>query len=167
MSIDDWTRRARATVDVGRVPPLSFRNRGGLIRKIAIGVLVLVALSSMYYQVNADEVGVVQRFGKVRADHRSRPAPQDPVYRGSHARARTATAEDGVWLPYDGSGIQSQFEQTPDTRAESLMLTGDLNVAVVEWIVQYKVEGPVQVPASRSGISTARPGAATRPPSAT
>ena len=38
--------------------------------------------------------------------------------------------------------MQSQFEQTDVTRAESLMLTGDLNVAVVEWIVQYKVKDP-------------------------
>jgi membrane protease subunit HflK len=28
--------------------------------------------------------------------------------------------------------------------AESLMLTGDLNIAVVEWIVQYKIQDPVK-----------------------
>ena len=29
-----------------------------------------------------------------------------------------------------------------DLAAESVMLTGDLNVAVVEWIVQYRVSDP-------------------------
>ena len=40
------------------------------------------------------------------------------------------------------AGVQSEFEQNDVTKAESLMLTGDLNVAVVEWIVQYKVKDP-------------------------
>ena len=39
-------------------------------------------------------------------------------------------------------GVRSQFSQNENTLAESLMLTGDLNVAVVEWIVQYKVKDP-------------------------
>jgi membrane protease subunit HflK len=42
----------------------------------------------------------------------------------------------------DSASIRSQFRQNEDTLAESLMLTGDLNVAVVEWIVQYKVKDP-------------------------
>ena len=42
----------------------------------------------------------------------------------------------------DRPGVRSQFEQNDETQAESLMLTGDLNVAVVEWIVQYKVKDP-------------------------
>lgn len=31
-----------------------------------------------------------------------------------------------------------------DLEAETIMLTGDLNVAVVEWIVQYRVSDPYQ-----------------------
>jgi membrane protease subunit HflK len=40
-------------------------------------------------------------------------------------------------------GVQSTFAPpTPETRAESLMLTGDLNVAEVEWSVQYRITDP-------------------------
>ena len=38
--------------------------------------------------------------------------------------------------------IQSSFRKDEKTAAESLMLTGDLNVATVEWIVQYKIADP-------------------------
>src|SRR5262249_29483501 len=42
-------------------------------------------------------------------------------------------------------GIKSEFAPaTPETQAESVMLTGDLNVAVVEWVVQYKIKDPVK-----------------------
>jgi membrane protease subunit HflK len=40
------------------------------------------------------------------------------------------------------AGIRSQFAVTPEAAAESVMLTGDLNVAVVEWIVQYRISDP-------------------------
>jgi membrane protease subunit HflK len=40
-------------------------------------------------------------------------------------------------------GVRSQFAPESDaTRGESIMLTGDLNVAVVEWIVQYRIKNP-------------------------
>ena len=142
MSIDDWTRRARATVDVGRVPPLSFRNRGGLIRKIAIALLILLTLASTYYQVNADEVGVVQRFGKYVRTTDPGPHLKIPFIEQVTRVPVQRQLKTEFGFRTTASGIQSEFEQTPDTRAESLMLTGDLNVAVVEWIVQYKVKDP-------------------------
>jgi membrane protease subunit HflK len=41
------------------------------------------------------------------------------------------------------AGVQSQFAaSTAETNAEALMLTGDLNVANVEWIVQYRIKEP-------------------------
>ena len=39
------------------------------------------------------------------------------------------------------SGVRSRFSES-DFAAEAVMLTGDLNVAVVEWIVQYRVADP-------------------------
>jgi len=40
-------------------------------------------------------------------------------------------------------GIKSTYASpTPETTGESMMLTGDLNVAVVEWIVQFRIKDP-------------------------
>jgi modulator of FtsH protease HflK len=142
MDVADWRRRAQSVLDVGRVPPFSMQGRGRLVGRIVFAVLVLATLISTYYQVNADELGVVQRFGRyVRTTdpgpHLKIPFVETvtrvPVQRQLKTEFgfRTATA-----------GVQSQFEQNDVTRGESLMLTGDLNVAVVEWIVQYKVKDP-------------------------
>jgi membrane protease subunit HflK len=142
MNVSDWRPRAGSPIDVGRIPSLSFAGRGRLFGRIALGFLVFLVLYSTYYQVNADEVGVVQRFGRyVRTTdpgaHFKVPFLERvtlvPVQRQLKTEFgfRTRTA-----------GVQSDFEQNDQTRAESLMLTGDLNVAVVEWIVQYKVKDP-------------------------
>jgi membrane protease subunit HflK len=39
-------------------------------------------------------------------------------------------------------GIRSEFVVTADALKEAVMLTGDLNVVVAEWIVQYKIKDP-------------------------
>jgi membrane protease subunit HflK len=39
-------------------------------------------------------------------------------------------------------GIRTEYRVTPETQKEARMLTGDLNVADVEWIVQYKIKDP-------------------------
>jgi membrane protease subunit HflK len=36
-------------------------------------------------------------------------------------------------------GINTEYNSDAETKAESMMLTGDLNVVDVEWIVQYKI----------------------------
>jgi len=143
MDVSDWQKRAGAVIDVGSLPSFSLKGRGGMAGRIGIILLVVIGLFSTYYQVSPDEVGVVQRFGKWVAT--TEPGPhvkvpfidtvtKVPVKRQLKAEFgfRTATA-----------AVRSTFEEaTDETRSESQMLTGDLNVAVVEWIVQYKVKDP-------------------------
>jgi membrane protease subunit HflK len=108
---------------------------------LAGGLGVLVVLVSMLYQVQPEEVGVVLRLGKyVRTTEpglRAKIPFVEQVYRIPVERQlkeefgfRTAEAD-----------VRSTFSAA-DFSAESMMLTGDLNVAVVEWIVQYRVEDP-------------------------
>jgi membrane protease subunit HflK len=39
-------------------------------------------------------------------------------------------------------GVRSEFAVPEEAQKESVMLTGDLNVVIVEWIVQYKIKDP-------------------------
>jgi len=39
-------------------------------------------------------------------------------------------------------GVRSEYETSDETGREARMLTGDLNVANVEWIIQYKIRDP-------------------------
>lgn len=115
-----------------------------MLRGILFVIAVLLLLITAYYQVEPDEVGVVQRFGKF--DRTADPGPhmklpfgieqvtKVPVQRQLKMEFGFRTARPGV---------RSEFAApTPETIGEAVMLTGDLNVAVVEWIVQYRIRDP-------------------------
>src|SRR4030095_2409349 len=114
---------------------------------VVIGVLVLLGaamLWSTFYSVEADEVAVVQRFGKyVR---REEPGLRTKLPFGLETRRlvkvrRISKAEFGFRTGEPGG--RTRFSQRSFAE-ESLMLTGDLNVAEVAWIVQYRIIDPVK-----------------------
>jgi membrane protease subunit HflK len=108
---------------------------------LLIILLVLIFLgSTMFFTVKPSEVGVVQRFGKYARTtppglHFKMPAGIETVKKVNVSLVRTeefgARAASGTRV-----GI-SDFDDNA-----SLMLTGDLNVALVPWIVQYRVNEP-------------------------
>ena len=115
-------------------------------RTVAAGLLALVALvaaAGTIYQIEPEEVGVILRFGKyVRTTdpglHVKLPFVEEmtrvPVQRQLKHEFGFRTVQ---------AGVRTEFA-TQDRRFEdeAVMLTGDLNVAVVEWIVQYRVTDP-------------------------
>ncbi|HUD72115.1 MAG TPA: FtsH protease activity modulator HflK [Dongiaceae bacterium] len=128
-------------------PPGGFAIPGWLPGALFGGVILLVAVVAFmtsWYQIEPDEVGVVQRFGAyVRTTdpglHMKIPlfvetVTKVPVQRQLKMEFGFRTVR---------AGTQSEFAQpTSQTRAEALMLTGDLNVANVEWSVQYRIRDP-------------------------
>jgi membrane protease subunit HflK len=116
------------------------------IRLIAWGLLALLAVAaifSMVYTVEPEEVGVVLTFGAYTAPptspgfHFKLPYPiqaviKVPVQRQMKLEFGFPTEQAGVRTTYD----PRQFSD------ESLMLTGDLNVAEVDWITQFRVTDP-------------------------
>ena len=111
------------------------------------GIAALVALStvlvwSSVFTVGAEEVGVVLTFGKYsrQAEPGLRvkwPWPVQgvlkvPVQRQLKAEFGFRTTSAGIQTEYAGGSFND----------ESLMLTGDLNVAVVEWTTQFRVSDP-------------------------
>ncbi len=114
---------------------------------VVAGVLVLIGASlllTMFYTVEADEVAVVQRFGKyVR---REEPGLRWKLPLGIETKRtvkvqRVFKAEFGFRT--EEPGVRTRFSQRSFAE-ESLMLTGDLNVAEVAWIVQYRIADPVK-----------------------
>lgn len=112
-----------------------------------IGVLVLAGLSvllTIFYTVEADEVAVVQRFGRyVRTED---PGLRYKLPFGLETISkvkveRVFKAEFGFRT--EEPGVRTRFSPRSFPE-EALMLTGDLNVADVEWIVQYRVTDPVK-----------------------
>ncbi len=109
----------------------------------AVGVLVgIVLLVSTLYSVGADEVGVVQRFGRyVRT---TQPGLHVKLPFGIESARRVKVKyvfKEEFGFRTVRPGVRSVYSQE-NLLGESLMLTGDLNCAVVEWVVQYKVKDP-------------------------
>src|SRR5215510_5914986 len=129
----------------GRSPdgPLPNVPRGVML----IGGLVLlgaILLLTMFYTVEADEVAVVQRFGKYVRREEPGLRTKWPLGLETARKVkvqRVFKAEFGFRT--EEPGVRTRFSQRSFAE-ESLMLTGDLNVAEVAWIVQFRIIDPVK-----------------------
>lgn len=108
---------------------------------VIVVLLVIAALATSFYQVNTDEVAVILRFGKSQellalpGLHFKLPLGIDraiavPVKKVFKEEFGFRTLRAGVRTQYDPR----------DYGEESLLLTGDLNIADVEWVVQYQIQ---------------------------
>jgi membrane protease subunit HflK len=115
----------------------------GVIRGVIIGVVAVILLIGSVYQIGPEEIGVILRFGKfVRTTepglHFKLPLGVEKLTRVPVQRQLKLEFGFRTTRP----GVQSEFKVTPEMLQEAVMLTGDLNVVVVEWIVQYKIKDP-------------------------
>ena len=115
----------------------------GRIKAVAAIVGLLVLLVTGYYQIEPDAVGVVQRFGKYVRTTEPGPHLKIPFWieRVTKVPVQRQLKEE-FGFETVAADVRSQFRTSPERAQESLMLTGDLNVAVVEWIVQYRIRDP-------------------------
>ena len=116
----------------------------GPIVPVLIILAIIAILWSSWYTVQPEETAVVLRFGRaVRTSdpglHFKLPSPIETV--NLVPTARVLKEEFGFRTAVPGRRTQYAGG---DFSNESLMLTGDLNVIDVQWIVQYRIEDPVQ-----------------------
>ena len=121
---------------------------GGFVKYMPIFIvllIIIIALITMIYSIGPDEVGVVKRLGKYHETtspglHIKFPFGIDKVTPVKTQRVfkeefGTRTLEAGVRTRYS----------THSYADESLMLTGDLNMLDVRWIVQFKINDPAKL----------------------
>jgi membrane protease subunit HflK len=126
-------------------PPkaLKFLNPAA-VTAILLGIVVLVFLGTSVYIVDQAEEAVITRFGKF---HNIKgpglqfklPFGIDKNYTVNVTAVQTEefgfhTLRSGVSTTYSGGDLSDS--------AMSTMLTGDLNIIDVEWIIQYRVNDP-------------------------
>lgn len=116
---------------------------GGIIGFVTLVFLALgvIGLWTAYYTVPSDSVAVVQRFGKYLQEvppglHFKIPLGVDtativPV-------KRQLKQEFGFSTP----GATDPYQISRDGKRETEMVTGDLNAALVEWVIQYRISDP-------------------------
>ncbi|HSG28447.1 MAG TPA: SPFH domain-containing protein, partial [Candidatus Krumholzibacterium sp.] len=113
----------------------TYNLKGGFVKRGVWILLAVIILLSGLYSVGADEVGVVLRFGKyVRTTN---PGLHLKVPFGVENVAKVKVKK--VFKQEFGfrtikADVRTQYSSR-SYQNESVMLTGDLNVAEVEWIV--------------------------------
>jgi membrane protease subunit HflK len=109
-------------------------------RLVIFVLIAVILLFGSIFQVETEEVGIITRFGKysrTEAPGLNLKIPfietvyKVPVERQQKLEFGFRTIK---------SDVQSVFENNQQTDDESLMLTGDLNLANVEWVVQYRID---------------------------
>jgi len=119
----------------------NFKSSGVVLLVIVLAVIFFG--SSTFFQIEQDEVGVIQRFGKYTRISQPGLNFKFPtgIERVTKVKVKRVYKEEFGFQTIKGSSnyrlaSESYSQETP------LMLTGDLNVAVVPWIVQYRISNP-------------------------
>ena len=114
---------------------------------IVIGALLIVLLIAVLltssYTVGAESEGVVLRFGKFFKTvepglHFKLPLGIDAV------TVLPIRRQLKLEFGFSTAGYTNPIQAGQDPEEEKSMVTGDLNAALVEWVVQYRIEDPMR-----------------------
>jgi len=128
-------------IDLTKIKPPKMNPK--LIAFAVAAAVIAGLLSTAIYQVKPEEVGVVLRLGKYVHPpaqpglNFKLPFGIDRVYKVPVQRQ----LKEEFGFRTSKAGVRTQYSKA-SFEDESLMLTGDLNAAVVEWIVQYRINDP-------------------------
>ncbi|WP_103664690.1 FtsH protease activity modulator HflK [Gracilimonas amylolytica] len=122
------------------VPP-QFEKVTKNIRMIIVGLIVLFLGFTTFFTVDPEEVGVVVRLGKYVETVEPGLNYKLPIIDQVELVPVERQLKQEFGYRTVSSGTQSQYQKA-GYEDESLMLTGDLNLADVEWVVQYRINDP-------------------------
>ncbi|WP_282783979.1 SPFH domain-containing protein, partial [Phaeodactylibacter xiamenensis] len=113
-----------------------------LIRKyykavVTVVVLLIIGFGA-FFQVGTEEAGVVTRFGKhvrtVSPGLKMKIPFVERIYKVPVERQK----KQEFGFRTEQAGVRTEYSRTGSvTEDEAIMLTGDLNLANVQWVVQY------------------------------
>jgi modulator of FtsH protease HflK len=127
------------TFQMPQMPRIPVRT----IASVAAIILLIILTWTSYYTVQAESEGVVLRFGRFLKTvepglHFKFPLGIDQVT--VLPTRRQLKLEFG----FVTSGYTNPDQPTREGAEERSMVTGDLNAALVEWVVQYRIDDPKQ-----------------------
>ncbi|MBI2571362.1 MAG: FtsH protease activity modulator HflK [Candidatus Schekmanbacteria bacterium] len=122
------------------LPKPNARKRLSLYLKVAVALFVLSLSTSIWFTVEPEEVAVILQFGRYHRTlqpglHFKLPIPIETVRK---VPVQRQLKEEFGFRTLQAAGGRTVYSNK-DFSDESLLLTGDLNVAVVEWITQYRI----------------------------
>lgn len=123
-------------------PKLPFPPK--LIGLLPLLLLAMIGIWSSFFTVEAEEAGVVLRFGKY---HRTvEPGLRFKIPYGVEqvrkVSVRRQLKQEFGFGTTRGATNRWQYSSQQDWQLAKEMVTGDLNAALVEWVVQYRIKDP-------------------------
>jgi len=119
------------------------QNGAKLFVPVVVVIFLFILGSTSYYTVDPDEEAVIIRLGKYQGTtlpglHFKLPLGIDRVI---NVKTKRVLQEEFGFRTRDTRGRVTTYD-SQNFDDESLMLTGDLNVADVEWVVQFQISDP-------------------------
>lgn len=116
--------------------------KAGAIARIILILVAVTLLWSTWFTVEPEEMGLVLRFGRLTRQaspglNLKLPYPVESVIKVPVERQ----LKEEFGFRTDTADVRTKYSDA-DFEGESGMLTGDLNVAVVEWTAQYRIRDP-------------------------
>jgi len=126
-----------------KFPKIEFpRANSAVVRWVIIGALAILLIYTSVYTVGPEEIGIVLTLGKYSRS--TEPGLHFKMPFGIERRINVPIQrqlKEEFGFQTVSAGVRSQFSAR-GREAESNMLTGDLNTAVVQWVVQYRIVDP-------------------------
>lgn len=116
------------------------KSVGLTVALVAVIILLVWIVPTVVFVVDVDEVGIVQRFGKYHRKVESGLSFKAPA----GIETKTLVKVKKVYTEEFGfrtlrADVRTDYAPEGRYLDESLMLTGDLNCAVVPWLVQFRI----------------------------
>ena len=118
-------------------------NKWKLFKIFSLLIAFIVGISTLFYTIPSESVGVVLRFGQYSSTTEPGLHVKFPFFIDQVVKVpvrRQLKQEFGFGTAGATNYYQSSSPNTQE--AEKSMVTGDSNVALVEWVVQYKIKDP-------------------------
>jgi membrane protease subunit HflK len=114
----------------------------GIVLLVLAAIVLLIIFSTSFIVVDQTERAVITTFGKFTSIAQPGLAFKWPfgIQKAYHVKTEIVQTEQ-FGFRTDKAGVVTQYSQK-EYPEESTMLTGDLNIISVEWIIQYKITDP-------------------------
>lgn len=131
--------RLDARFDLNKL--INFKFKRKLVVRTLIIIAALMLLFGSFYQIEPEEVGVVLRFGRYTRMTDPGLRLKIPLIESVRKVPVQRQLKQEFGFRTEEPAVRTRYSQESYS-GESSMLSGDLNVAMVEWIVQYRVTDP-------------------------
>ncbi len=122
-----------------KIPP-KVRNYFKNIRISIVIIFIIGVVMGSTFTIETEEVGVITRFGKYTRTVNPGLNFKIPVIENVYRVPVERQQKLEFGFRTAGADYEDKRFQTEEMKDESLMLTGDLNLAEVSWVIQYRVD---------------------------